>query len=181
MYNIQGEVRVIQRDVILCLREMFEGSRLDRMNRLIQHGDTSCLAHTVGVVYCALAIAERLHINVRKRELIRGGILHDYFLYDWHDGNGRQIHGFTHPSAALVNADADFDLTDREKDIIKKHMFPLTILPPKSREGWLICIADKICACREAFNKDTYPEIKRMIKRQQMYNDLKGNNRSKRG
>ena len=84
-------------------------------------GDTSCLAHTIAVVYCALAIARIMHLRVNKRELIRGGILHDYFLYDWHDGEkGRKIHGFTHPSSALANAETDFRLSRRERDIIKE-------------------------------------------------------------
>ena len=157
----------MEKEVINCIREMIRSSRLSRMAEFCQHGDTSCLAHTVAVVYCALEIADRLHIKVNRRELIRGGILHDYFLYDWHDGKKeRKIHGFTHPGLALKNAEEDFDLTDRERDIIKKHMFPLTIAPPKYREAWLICIADKVCAVREAVKTSSYPEIRRMVKRQ---------------
>lgn len=159
----------MERDVIECVRELMSDSNLSLMTEFKQHGNTSCLAHTIGVVYCALAIAKRLHIDINKRELIRGGILHDYFLYDWHDGNGRQIHGFTHPYTALKNADKDYELTNRERDIIKKHMFPLTVIPPMCREAWLICIADKICACMETVKKDAYPEITRMIIRQQRY------------
>lgn len=159
----------MDREVIHCLRELFNGSRLDMMMGFTQHGDTSCLAHTIAVVYCALAIARMMHIRVNKRELIRGGILHDYFLYDWHDGEReRKIHGFTHPSSALANAEEDFLLSRRERDIIRKHMFPLTVKPPRYREAWLICLADKICACREAVRKDAYPEITRMAARQHM-------------
>lgn len=160
----------MDREVIYCLREMIKSSRLHRMLEFYQHGDTECLAHTLGVVYCALAIAKRMHIKINKRDLIRGGILHDYFLYDWHDGKPeRRIHGFTHPGRALKNAEEDFELTDRERDIIKKHMFPLTVVPPMYREGWLICLADKICACRETFGRNSYPEIKKMMKRQRKY------------
>ena len=156
----------MEREVIGCMREMMKDSRLSGMIEHMQHGDTPCLAHTVAVVYCALDIAKRLGIQINKRELIRGGILHDYFLYDWHDGRPeRRIHGFTHPGKALKNAETDFDLTDRERDIIKKHMFPLTAVPPKYREAWLICIADKICAIKETTGRGVYPEIKRMIRR----------------
>lgn len=160
----------MNREVIVCLREMFINSRLNMMCDFTQHGDTSCLEHTIAVVFCSLAIAKLLRIRVNKRELIRGGILHDYFLYDWHDGKKeRKIHGFTHPSKALLNAEKDFFLSIRERDIIKKHMFPLTARPPKYREAWIICLADKICAVREAFVKDPYPEIKKMLKRQDIY------------
>ncbi len=157
----------MNREVIVFLREMLEDSRLAEMGEINQHGNTKCLWHTLAVVYCALAIAKRLHINVNKRALIRGGILHDYFLYDWHDGKKeRRIHGFTHPGIALKNAEQDFVLSDRERDIIRKHMFPLTVIPPATREAWLICMADKICAFKETFGVNVYPEVSRMVGRQ---------------
>ena len=28
-------------------------------------------------------------------------------------------------------------------------MFPLTPVPPACREGWLVCLADKLCAVQE--------------------------------
>lgn len=159
----------MEREVIICLREMLKDSRLSKMYNFTQHGSTECLTHTLAVVYCALGIVKRFNLNVSKRELIRGGILHDYFLYDWHDGRPeRMIHGFTHPSFALKNAEADFNLTNRERDIIKKHMFPLTIIPPVCREAWLICAADKICACKETIG-GSYTEIRRMMRRQMNY------------
>ncbi len=46
----------------------------------------------------------------------------------------------------------DFTLTDIEKDIIKKHMFPLTPIPPVHIESWIVCIADKICSAGETLN-----------------------------
>lgn len=36
-----------------------------------------------------------------------------------------------------------------EREIIKKHMFPLTPIPPTCREACLVCLADKICAAKE--------------------------------
>lgn len=87
--------------------------------------------------------------------------MHDYFLYDWHDGaRGRNTHGFTHPAKALKNADRDFTLSDTERDIIKKHMFPLTVVPPKNREAWIVCVVDKVCSVYEALNKNAYRAVK---------------------
>lgn len=61
------------------------------------------------------------------------------------------FHGFTHPKTALRNAERDFDLSERECDIISKHMFPLTLVPPMHRESWIVSMADKYCALRETF------------------------------
>ena len=143
------------------LLTMSAGTRLNEMLEITQHGDTECLVHTVAVVCCALAIARRLRIKVDKSALVRGGILHDYFLYDWHDGKKRRmIHGFTHPKVALRHAEVDFELNDIERDIIKNHMFPLTLVPPHHRESIMVCIYDKICSLFETFNSNTYKNLK---------------------
>ena len=147
--------------VMYCLEILSEDSKLRQMDNFIQHGNTTCLKHTVAVAYYSIKIAEFLGISYKKRDLIRGALLHDYFLYDWHDGaKGREIHGFTHPSKALLNAERDFTLTDTERDIIKKHMFPLTIIPPVCREGMIVCLADKLCSLYETFNrKNAYHNV----------------------
>ena len=49
----------------------------------------------------------------------------------------------------LQNARADFALSPIEENAILRHMFPLTLIPPRCREGWLVCLADKICAVCE--------------------------------
>ena len=106
--------------------------------------------HCINVAQTAYFMSHRLHIKVHERDLIRGALLHDYFLYDWHDKCLKNsIHGFTHPGKALKEASKDFELTKIEKDMIRSHMFPLTVRPPKYREGVLLCIADKLCALQE--------------------------------
>ncbi|MBQ2670875.1 MAG: HD domain-containing protein [Clostridia bacterium] len=141
--------------VLYCMEKLNKNSKLRQMDDYIQHGSTSCLKHTIAVAYYSIKLADRLGIKYKKSELIRGALLHDYFLYDWHDGNGRGVHGFTHPSAALKNADRDFTLTETERNIIKRHMFPLTPIPPKCREAWIVCMVDKYCSLYETFNRKT--------------------------
>lgn len=41
---------------------------------------------------------------------------------------------------------------DIERNIISRHMFPLTVVPPMCREAWLVCLADKYCAVKETFS-----------------------------
>ena len=129
---------------------------LDRTGRLalaraaIQHGSTTVFAHCVKVACFSLFLANKLHIPVNTHALLRGALLHDYFLYDWHEKNaGHRFHGFTHPATAQKNAQEDFMLTPEEKDIIARHMFPLCPIPPRCREAWLVCAADKYCALLE--------------------------------
>ena len=94
--------------------------------------------------------------HVQKKELIRGALLHDYFLYDWHTQDyvsPHKLHGFYHPGRALKNAQQEYQLTPRERDIIKKHMWPLTISAmPMCREAWIVTMADKWCSLMETFH-----------------------------
>ena len=54
-------------------------------------------------------------------------------------------HGFKHPRIARYNAETVFALSDKEKDIIQSHMWPLTPTDiPHSREAALVCMADKM-------------------------------------
>ena len=116
----------------------------------VQHGRVSCFAHSVRVARVSLRLASALKIPVDVKSLVRGALLHDYFLYDWHIPDERhRLHGFSHALTALKNAGRDFYLTDIETDIIRKHMFPLNLTPPKYRESLIVCIADKICALCE--------------------------------
>ena len=137
------------------LKEVKKESRLQETDQYLQHGVTSVYRHSLAVAYFSCYLAEKMHLKVRTREMIRGALLHDYFLYDWHEkSKDHRLHGFTHPARALKNAEQIFDLTPVEKDIIKRHMFPLTPVPPAYRESYLVCLADKICSPYETFHRD---------------------------
>lgn len=115
-----------------------------------QHGGISCYDHSVAVARMSVRMAQRLRLRVDMESLIRGALLHDYFLYDWHDGKKEHnLHGFRHAKRALQNAQRDFPLSPIAKDVICRHMFPLNIHPPRYRESYIVTVADKVCAVRE--------------------------------
>ncbi len=85
-----------------------------------------------------------------SRAAARGGLLHDFFLYDWHTEKPEKgIHGYVHPRIALENANRHFSLSRREQDIIRHHMWPVTIRPPKYRESYVVLLVDKYYAVVE--------------------------------
>lgn len=139
-------------------RPTLHAARMDEMQAYVQHGDTSTYAHCVAVAFYSLALARALHMRCDEESLVRGALLHDYFLYDWHDHDAApdSWHGFTHPRHALENAERDFSLTDVERDVIAHHMFPLVPIPPHTREGLVVSIVDKACSTYEVFGRHTY-------------------------
>lgn len=48
----------------------------------MQHGSVSVFEHSVCVALVCLWLVHRLHLKVNQRALVRGALLHDYFLYD---------------------------------------------------------------------------------------------------
>lgn len=120
------------------------------MKKYPHHGTTSCYQHCLNVSYYNYRICK--YFGLDARSAARAGMLHDLFLYDWHEHaakTGDHFHGMTHPKAALRNAERYFELTDLEREIILRHMFPVTPVPPKHKEGFVICFTDKYCGSCE--------------------------------
>ena len=139
--------------IIEEIRYLSRNSRFDELKLYTQHGHTSVYEHCVNVACLSLWICEKTGIKVNMYSLVKGALLHDYFLYDWHiPDKTHRLHGFTHPAVALKNASEVFELSATEKDIIKKHMFPLTPVPPRFKESWIVTISDKICSAMETLN-----------------------------
>ena len=124
----------------------------------VQHGNVSVFRHSMHVAEMSLKWARKLPIRFSEKELVRGALLHDYFQYDWHGRKSEfpkifKMHGFTHAKRALENAKRDFDLGHIERDIIAKHMWPLTLRSvPKHRESWLVTAADKYVSLMETLH-----------------------------
>ena len=127
-----------------------ENTRFNETKNFIKHCNTSVYTHVISVAKKSIEIAEKYNLDVDMDSMIRGALLHDYFLYDWHDGKReRWIHGFTHPMRAYKNAKSELNLDRIERDIIIKHMFPLTIIPPRYLESWIVTYSDKYVSAVE--------------------------------
>lgn len=169
--RIENSVYLSNFVILKCIKERLKELYLDEdflsMRNYIQHGTTNCILHSVAVTHYSLILAFMLHLKINYKKLICGALLHDYFLYDWHDKDKcHKWHGFRHPKFALENALKKWDLTDVEQDIIRCHMFPLTLFSvPKYKESIIVCIVDKICATYEIFaKKNPYKTLKRLYK-----------------
>ena len=156
--DLKDRVRSNEDEVLRAAHALERAGRLSACREFMQHGDHTVFDHVVNVALRSLTFAdwlERRGISVDRASLVRGALLHDYFLYDWHDSDPSDplnLRGYTHPWTALRNAEQDFELTARERTIIVRHMFPLTLVPPTCREAWIVCMADKLCAIRETLS-----------------------------
>lgn len=121
------------------------------MDSFVQHGTTSTLDHTKGVAHASLAFARALHLNVCEADLVAGALLHDFYLYDWHDrATSKPKHATQHPVYAAENARELLGVNAHVASIIETHMWPLPpSRVPKSTEAWIVTLADKYCSLKE--------------------------------
>ena len=128
--------------------DLMQDTAVQSMRLLPQHrAGVSCYHHSVLVSYASWRVCDWLGLDARAAA--RGGLLHDFYLYNWRDAASHPgiRHGSQHPEVALRNARARFSLTWREEDIIRSHMFPYT--PTKvyrCLESAVVSTMDKLCA-----------------------------------
>ena len=148
-----------------CYEELSAESGLGQIAQYPQHGTTSRLLHSVAVAYYSYRLATFSRLSFHLNDLVRGALLHDYFLYDAQDGDpAHKGHWTRHPEIALENAGREVELTGIEKDIIRKHMFPLTLHPPRYREGVVVYLMDKACSVYEFFKRnEPYRRLRREV------------------
>ena len=53
-----------------------------------------------------------------------------------------------------MNASQHFSLDKKERDVIVKHMWPLTLSPPKYAESYIVVLVDKFFCISEAFSRN---------------------------
>lgn len=149
------------------IKELVKHEKIQEMRNYIQHGNTTTLTHCLIVSYYSYQLSRRLPFHMNRSSIIRGAMLHDFYLYNWHKPEESQrLHGFVHAKFALANAKKYFDLNDIEVDIIKTHMWPLTLFQiPKSKEALLVCCVDKVCSLLETLYIPTMPKCYRQLMR----------------
>ena len=67
-----------------CAKALLACPEVQSMSAFTQHGRVSCLEHSLSVAYYSYWLCRRLRLRVDGESLIRGALLHDFFLYDRH-------------------------------------------------------------------------------------------------
>ena len=139
-------------EFIDIINELINNDKVKEMENYRQHYDISTFEHCLNVSYISYKICKLLKWDYKS--MARAAMLHDLFLYDWRESkkklNLEGYHAFVHPKIALKNAEETFELNKKEKDIILKHMWPVTFSLPKYKESYLITFVDKYSAIQES-------------------------------
>lgn len=132
--------------------DIIDSSALDRLKDITHHISTTRFQHCLNVSYYTYLICKKLRLDARAAA--RAGLLHDLFYYDRKKYNrsktkGQLSHSSMHARLAAENAAVLTDITDLERDMIEKHMWPMTRPLPSYKESYIITLTDKYCAILE--------------------------------
>lgn len=139
-------------EINAILSDYLSNERVQEMKRFVQHGSVSTYEHCLSVARLSYRIDRALGQRCDPKVLLVGALLHDFYLYDWHDDDGgtHRLHGFRHAKTACLNARQCFDIDEKTGRVIESHMWPLNPerVPP-FREAWIVCVADKCVSLHE--------------------------------
>ena len=157
MKRKKEEIQLLK-EFVSIVSDVLHSEEFKGMKNYKHHVKGSLYDHSVKVAYLCFKHHKRFGLKIDIKEFVRGAILHDYYLYDLHDeSNSHKLHWFKHPGKALQNDMKKYPgPTCVQKDMIKKHMFPLPIIPPKTKAGWLVCLYDKIAAVSDRFGENKW-------------------------
>ena len=114
----------------------------------IEHHGISRYDHSLKVSYYSYKIAKFLYLDYEQTAV--GGLLHDFFLSPEDRTQSDRLKSvFTHPKQAVSMAKNYFNLTTKEEDMIRSHMFPINLSIPKYAESWIVSMVDKCVATNE--------------------------------
>lgn len=149
---------MINKEFYMMIRDIVATKEFRGMKNYQHHVRSSVYDHSCKVAYLCYRHCKKFGTRVDLCEFVRGALLHDFYLYDWHEmKKGNRLHLFTHPRHSLKNALTFYpDLTERQCDMIAHHMFPVTLRPPRTKVGWLVCFYDKVAAFSDYFGENKW-------------------------
>lgn len=112
----------------------------------VNHHGVNRYDHSLRVAYYTYMVTKGLHLNYK--DATEAALLHDFFTDEVSEENGI-VRLRKHPDVALDNASKYFCLSEMQKDIIKTHMFPVTFMPPKYLESWIVDVVDDVASIYE--------------------------------
>lgn len=125
---------------------ILNNTEYQRLKEIAHHGSTR-FDHSMRVAYYTYLVTKGFHLE-DYAATTRAALLHDFFTDEVEEQN-MIARLRRHPSYAVKNATTYFDLSEKQIDIIKTHMFPVTFTPPKYIEGWIVDIVDDVVAIYE--------------------------------
>lgn len=120
-------------------KKIISNKKYSLMKNDKHHGLTR-YEHSLRVAKWTFILGKKLNV-IDYKSATKGAFLHDFFIDSDLTNNFYKF--VQHPKTSLINAQKYFEITNKEKNIILSHMFPLSPEIPNSLESWLVTFVDK--------------------------------------
>lgn len=149
--------KIKDKEYLFIINHILENNEFQKMND-IKHHNTTRMDHSLKVSYYSYKIAKSL--NLDYEDVARGGLLHDFYINEIKNCSKVKdkilLFSTRHPEEAFLNSVNNFELSEKEKNIIKTHMFPVDYRIPKYAESWLVSLVDKVLSLGEFSKRFSY-------------------------
>ena len=139
------------------VKDIMDNAEFSELSNIAHHGKTR-MDHSIKVSYYSYKVSKFLKLDYK--ETARAGLLHDFYLDRTKDykkvKDKVKLFSIGHPKDAVENASKLFELSDKEKDIIRTHMFPIDFKIPKYLESWVVNVVDTGVSIYEFTRKFSY-------------------------
>ncbi|WP_295087656.1 HD domain-containing protein [Ruminococcus sp.] len=147
-----------------CVTDIIDCRQIQSLKSITHHVSTTRFQHCINVSYYSYLVCRIFNLNARSAA--RAGLMHDLFYYDRKEYNskkskGQASHSRKHSLEAYANATKLTTITKLERDMIEKHMWPITRPKPSYKETYIITIIDKYCAVLEF----CIPKVQKIVRR----------------
>ena len=168
----QSRREAMHEDLMLYGGKILNSEEMQRAFTQKHHTLSSVGAHTMRVAMTSLAICyalKKLHIKTDISSVVTGSLCHDLGIL----GRNEKYHSSgecsrQHPLDSVEIANKlTGGLSDKEADIIARHMWPVgKSKPPNSLEGAIVSAADKVAAVEDFVEgyEEKRPGIKGVIR-----------------
>ena len=145
--NEEKEIKALAGDIL-------GSDRFEKAKHIPHHGSVSVARHSLETARLALRICRRLKkkgIYPDERDVVRSALLHDIGMTrERVFGSVSWIKAYTHPREGALIAEEEFGANEAQRNAIRRHMWPICVVPPAHLTGWIVLAADKECSMREA-------------------------------
>lgn len=144
----------LERDVMRIGEDIVNSERFKKALQVRHHVKFNIAVHSLETAAFALRIARWLNrrgFSVDEENVVRASLLHDIGMTEnpvFLSPSYKKA--FSHPKEGRRIAESEFNANKEQLDAIRRHMWPIGIVPPKHMTGWIVLAADKLSSMREA-------------------------------
>ena len=136
-----------KREFDSIISDIVFNKEFNRLHTELHHGITR-YEHSLRVAKYSYLVSKKVKLN-NVDKITRAALLHDFYVDEDMIECSEPKKLRIHPKVALDNASKYYELNDMQKDIIRTHMFPVSLKVPKYKESWLVSIVDKVVGTYE--------------------------------